>query len=225
METPNQFPSQAEQEPLDQAFADRLKANLEQEFDTLDHDQLATILVERIRRFAEFLDYPLEEIQETLHQAAQLPSHEEFVAVAYPLFEPLIRGKQRDPQRWQEIAQEAFVQSGKFETINQFIAYEIDGDSIHLHVPPNEVTSIKDKLRLIREGLAGIARILNDHPEIKYVVGTSWIAAQHQSLVERFGFVIEEVSEEERRDNFGNDPRGVKLATMSRDEFLKRYLP
>lgn len=101
--------------------------------------------------------------------------------------------------------------------INQLFAYELEDDEIRLHIPTNKATSIKGKLRLVDDGLKKLAEIVRGNPNIKRVVGRSWIVGKNPKLLERLGFEVSDIE---------TNPDGVKvgLATISREELLKRYL-
>ena len=173
-----------------------------------------------------FINRQPEEILSDLDTCTTITSREEFVTRVFDILEPIAHAKFDHPVEYEELARKNFLEQGDFASINQLLAYNVDGDSLHLHVAPNETTSLRDMLNMLKDGLHDLAKIVRDNEDIKEIVGTSWIIASHGKLIERLGFTIEGlIDEEERIRDFGNqERRDISKAKISRGDFLSRYL-
>ncbi|PWB38465.1 MAG: hypothetical protein C3F02_03875 [Parcubacteria group bacterium] len=216
--------NKSEQEKAE--FADRLRRGIGIIFDSHDNGfGRAEDVKQRILFFKEFYNQSEEDLMTKIDDMATEEDKEQFIQGVLGILEPVVQTKYDRPADFERVSRRVFVEFGEMTSINEFLAYNIAGDSLHIHVPPNETTATKDKLRLLREGLHAVAKVIDQNMDIKNIVGTSWIVASHPRLVERLGFKVEgQVDEETRKRNFGDDPRGISLATMRREDFLKKYL-
>ncbi len=112
--------------------------------------------------------------------------------------------------------QRIYKEHPTYKELNQLFAYEFEDDEIRLHVSANKGTSIKDKLRLIDNGLKKLAEIVRGNPKIKQVTGRSWIAGENPKLLGRLGFEVTEIEA---------NSQGIKigLAMISREKLLEMH--
>ncbi len=222
MESSPEIPK--EEAAYDQEMANRVRLSLVDSFDRNGGASGAVAKIsQRLANYHELLEQTPEELKAALAACSQIEDKDEFVAQVLQILEPLLILKQQDPVRWETVARREFVRNGGFEQINDLLAYSIEGDTLHLHVPPNETTPIKVKINLIKDGLKKVAEVIKEHPEVEHIIGKSWIVASHGSLLERLGFTVEELSDEVKARSQELDPRDIALASISREELLKRY--
>jgi hypothetical protein len=168
---------------------------------------------------------PSKSFLDGLEDCKQIEDKEEFVSRVFEIISPIIDVKFDKPVEFELASRKTFLERGNLTSINELLAYNLEDEALVLHVPPNETTPLKDKLRLLKEGLKALAEIVKNNENIQVIIGSSWIIADHPEIIERLGFTIEgPVSEEQRQEYFGNDPREVHSAKMSREDFLKKYL-
>lgn len=120
---------------------------------------------------------------------------------------------------------EILLNNPNIKEINELIAYDFDEEgNMHLHVLPNQHSTITEKMTLMKQGLKLTANILIGHPEVKFLYATSWIVAENPKLLEMLGFTIEgEISEIERTTEFSDEQRDVWKAVIPREDFIDRY--
>lgn len=126
--------------------------------------------------------------------------------------------------------QKRFIESSGSTELNRMLAYAKFQDAVLLHVSPSKTLQLSEKLRFLNDGLNKLADVLVNDPKIKKVQGSSWIMQENPRLVERLGFRIEEIPKMEKAIHFlvnlfrkEKSPQ-YKSASMSREDFLKRYL-
>ncbi len=150
---------------------------------------------------------------------------DEYIDRMTACLEPLLQLRFERPEVFEEISRRTFDE--KFITINQLLRYGIDESQqmVHIHVAPNETTSMEDKKNMLRDGLRELAKIIQQNPDIAIVTATSWLVAKHPKFITQvLGFTIDgPISEEMRQRYFGTDPRPIDSAHMSREDFLQKY--
>ncbi|PWB38607.1 MAG: hypothetical protein C3F02_02745 [Parcubacteria group bacterium] len=166
-----------------------------------------------------------EEIKSELEALRQIEEKGHFCEKAFTILEQIIEWRENNLQEFEEIRRNDFNEQGDFIELNKMLSYNIDGDSIHIHVPPNVSTSNSEKINLVYDGLKKLAQIVDQNPAIKTIVGTSWIVAEHPALMTKLHFTLEgKIDETSRAEHFPAENREIAVATMSRDELIKHYL-
>lgn len=126
------------------------------------------------------------------------------------------------------IEREEWVEKYKIVKVNQLLGYtELDFDSsnLNIHVLPNRTTLFRDKLKFFKEGFQDIAKVVNSEERIKKIVGDSWIVLEHPELAKKLGFKVEKDFKKEFRRIFIEKTRKKsEVTSMSREDFLKKYL-
>ena len=101
--------------------------------------------------------------------------------------------------------------------VNDTLSYDLNTPAeIHIHIATLFTLNPAETIKQLEEGLHELALQLQTDPnlaQIELIKGRSWIVYKHPKLVERLGFTIIDKDEED----------GHALASISRDEFLKRY--
>ncbi|MFH0874096.1 MAG: hypothetical protein V1846_04650 [Candidatus Komeilibacteria bacterium] len=219
------MPEQPVESPVyDAELAQRVKLSIADSYDSEGGAAGAIKEIQkRLTGFAELLIISPEELAAEFATCASLENKDDFVAAVFKILEPLLIVKKNYPKRWDVVARREFQQREDFMVINQLLAYGIDGDTIYLHVAPNETTPAVEKVNLIKSGLKELAVIVKNSPDIKYIVGISWIVASRGSLLERLGFTVRQLTDEEKGESHDIDLRDTALASISREELLQRY--
>jgi len=172
----------------------------------------------QLKRFSHLLSEEQKEyLAKSISEIENIIDENEFVEKMFPVAKYYLGIKAEHLGQFEEIdRQRMYDEHPTYKELNQLFAYELEDGEIRLHVPSNEGTPIKDKLGLMEDGLKKLAEIVRDYPNIKLVAGRSWIVGEHPKLLERLGFEVSEIE---------TNPQGIKvgLATISREELLKRY--
>ncbi len=133
------------------------------------------------------------------------------------------------PKELEQSAREYHAQNGRDTPLNELLRYHIkDGTQIYLHVSPARTIGLQEQLRLLREGLSLLAKKLDSDSELKKVESVnavSWIVATNPGLLTKMGFTYKgTLNRQENPEYFSDDPRDVGEASISRGDFLKKYL-
>jgi hypothetical protein len=91
-----------------------------------------------------------------------------------------------------------------------YISFKLGGEQICINMHNAKSLSVEDLRKGFNEGLKEVARRLKENPElntVKKIAIRSWIVEKHPKVVERYGFSLE----------------GVDSASMSRDDYIRRY--
>lgn len=164
------------------------------------------------------------EIESSLESLRQIEEKELFCEKAFAILEQIIEWRENHLQEFEEIRRNDFNEQGNFIELNKMLSYNIDGDTVHIHVPPNVSTPNSEKINLAYDGLKKLASIVAQDETIKTIVATSWIVAKHPSLMNKLHFTLEgEIDEKSRAEHFPAENREIGVATMSRDELIKYY--
>lgn len=160
-----------------------------------------------------------------LDELANIEDDDEFVAQLSHRLQPMVDVKLDQPELYESIQQQIILERPGYVKVNDLFAYELGKNDTYfqLHIFPVETR--KDKLSLIKEGMKGLAEVVNKNPNIQEVVAVAWIVASNPGLMERLGFEIDgPMSEEERNEYFPIEAGEVGKAHITREELLKRYL-
>lgn len=153
----------------------------------------------------------------SLEEVVDITDENEFVEKMFPVAKYYLGIKTEQLDQFETVdRQRLYEEHPTYKELNQLFAYELEGDEIRLHVPTNEATSIKDKLRLLNDGLRRLAEMARTNQNIKRVIGRSWIVGKNPKLLERLGFEVSEIE---------TNPEGVSVgeATISREKLISLY--
>lgn len=132
--------------------------------------------------------------------------------------------KQNDNTYPEDAPEQLEQKEEKFISINEVLAYGLGADVAHIHVMPADNKSPREKYVLFVEGLKNLADVVRDNEDIKRVIGTSWIIAEHAPMIEKLGFTVTGAIPEDLRDvHFKDEERDIWGAEMSREDFLNTY--
>lgn len=123
---------------------------------------------------------------------------------------------------------DVFHSQGGFEKLNDILSFGSYKDVAHIHLAPARTMSPDQLIVSIQDGLHVLAQRLQTDSEfesIERVTGTSWIVAKRPEMLEALGFTIDgPISDEMRTAHFSEDgDTPISQASMSREDFLKRY--
>lgn len=127
------------------------------------------------------------------------------------------------------VEREEWKKMFRIKEVNELVGYN-DPDKyishiLNIHILPNRTTPIREKLILFRDGFRGLAQIVNSDEDIKKIVGDSWIALEKPKLVKEMGFKVENnLKDEFKRIFIEKNDKNAETVSMSREEFLKKYL-
>lgn len=129
----------------------------------------------------------------------------------------------------EKIEREEWEKFFKIKEVNQLVGYNepdfFSQEIINIHILPNRTTSTNEKIKLFKEGFSGIAEIVNSNEKIKKIMGDSWIAFEHPEIIKKLGFKFEKNFKEEfKRIFIEKNKKKSEVISMSREEFLKKYL-
>jgi hypothetical protein len=160
----------------------------------------------------------------SIREAAATPDREEFIQRMTEALDPILDLYAEKGEEFEIVARRSFIENGGFTELNQLLAYDIDGTTVRLHIPPNEMTSPGEKRRLLVDGLRMLASVLVEREDLLQVNAASWIVAAHPHLMERLGFTIDGgIDEEVQRTHFAGETRPIALAHIDRGAFLRLY--
>ena len=153
----------------------------------------------------------------SLQENAGIADESEFAEQIFPIIKVFVDRASDRLDLFENIQRKQYYDSQPtYKELNQLFAYEIAGEEVRLHIPPNIGTSIKDKRMLLKEGLKKLAEIVKDNPNIKKVIGHSWIVGENPGLLKMLGFEVTDLE-------VGLDGKKNAIATIQREELLKRY--
>ena len=160
-----------------------------------------------------------------LEKCFEIQNKQKFIDNVFKIIKPIISLKFEKPEEFDEIRRDDFKKRTGFVEVNKLLSYEINNEILHIHIPPNESTSLQEKYSLFIKGMKELAKIVDNNKSITKIVGISWIIAKHPKILKRCGFTVDgPIDAEIKRRDFGNDEVDVWGAHMSREEFLKKYL-
>jgi hypothetical protein len=210
--------SEKEKQTLRTLFQAQIKAR----FDDFDNSpERVNDILKKLNNIIDKQDNKVEIISQ-LEALREVTDREIFCQQAYEILEPLLKWREENLAEFENIRRKDFNEESNFTEINKMLSYNIDGDYIHVHIPPNVSTPNSEKLRLIQEGLKALVPIVEANLEIKTITGTSWIVAAHPQILEKkFHFTI--TFPENPDQNLDNANRPIAEAEISREDLIKYY--
>ncbi len=167
-------------------------------------------------------------VRQSLGKCSAIKDKEEFIEKVLSAIEPINDLKKNNPGIFEQIEREAFikeVEARGFKKINEILSYGVNDDFAHIHLAPARQIGVSGLKKMVQGGLEELAKIVKENQEIKRVEAISWIVADHPKILEKLGFtVVGEIDEEMRRKHYVDDNRPISRATISREDFLSRYL-
>lgn len=120
--------------------------------------------------------------------------------------------KENAQERRQKIHEEA-AQKENLYFASEILHYNINGDTINMHIAPARDLSINEFRKDVITGLKNLAQIVKNNEQISVVSGQSWIVTENPKLLEMLGFNI--IHPDDGKDD---------IAIILRDVFLNKYL-
>jgi len=149
-----------------------------------------------------------------------------FVEGVINAIQPMLDWAENYPEEYEQMQRENIFSEDRHIKVNDLVYYmETSDGNLHMHIAPNEHTSIGQKMKLLREGLQELATVVKQNPEIKEVAAASWIIAASPKLLKQLGFKVHgAIPEEARKKHFAEETREVHHASISRSTLLEKYL-
>lgn len=165
-------------------------------------------------------------IKKLLFDCQDIEGEDEFTEKVTEILKPLLDFRLSQPEAFEQIARKEFVKNGKFIPVNEMLSYGRGEDGwLHIHIAPHEASSMREKLKLFKEGMKKFAEMAQGDDSVMGLKGTSWIVTEHPRILERFHFTLTgKISEELRERHFSDEERETQGAYISREELIKRYL-
>ncbi|MFA6476468.1 MAG: hypothetical protein WCV68_03600 [Candidatus Paceibacterota bacterium] len=164
-------------------------------------------------------------IRSLLTDCAGMEEREVFVEKVMSILEPLFKFKEKEPLIYEEARRKIFLEDARATSLNDFLAYSIEGQEVSLHLPHArefiKTYGLVTYGEEITKALVLLANIISQNKDITGVVGTSWIIARNPKLLELFGFTVEHGQLPDQDSPMGMRP--VSFAFMSREDFLNKY--
>ncbi|MBL7142359.1 MAG: hypothetical protein ISS83_01730 [Candidatus Pacebacteria bacterium] len=216
------------QEKIEKDMGSFLKNNYEK---NENNNQRVEEIIEAVKKIFESVDkevFPEERLHEIINQLNRYKkedySQEEFLSEAESLLKPVVRLYANNLEKAEEKLVKEFNEQDGFIEINRVVSYGKTGSMIHLHHLPARAISTSERLKLYEVAMKKLATIVNNDPNIEEITATSWIVAKNPELFEGAGFEIEDVKKELKEKHFQDEKRDIKHATMTRKDFLEKYL-
>ncbi|PIP68863.1 hypothetical protein CO033_00585 [Candidatus Nomurabacteria bacterium CG_4_9_14_0_2_um_filter_32_10] len=182
----------------------------------LDKDTLKKLGLENLK---------LKEIKKELEECKKISDKTEFMKKVINILKPLAFSMDEHPKEFAEFQRKAFNESLNLTPINEMLSYRVDEGDLHLHLAPATDISNITKIRLIKDALEKLPKIVDSNKKVKKISATSWIVASNPGLLEKVGFKNEgPISEETKKRDFAGETHPISRATITREEFLTKYL-
>jgi hypothetical protein len=167
----------------------------------------------------------LKEIKSKLENSKKLKTGAEFINEVKDILNPLFIGMSNNNGEFASFKRRVFNESHNFIPLNEVFSYSLDEKDLHLHMSPSDDISAVSKVRYIKDGLEKLSEIIKSNKKIEKISATSWIVAKNPKLLERLGFKNEgPIDEKTRKRDFSGETNPISRATISREEFLSKYL-
>ena len=189
---------------------------------------LVAVLLNKTRLLLSHIDSSLlsegqvQTVLDGIKDCAIIDNQEVLITSLLEVLKPIIDLRTNNFSDFEAAKIESVNEAHGWQKLNQLLSYGKSGPIVHLHVPAGE--SVPNKREQYYQGLAKLAKIVAEDPEIQWIEETSFIVAEHPGLFIRDNFTISEVSQEFKQKHFPGE-REIKKASISRDEFLNKFLP
>ncbi|MFA6253617.1 MAG: hypothetical protein WCV69_04925 [Patescibacteria group bacterium] len=214
------------QTKADKERADREAAVLKDLYKIFDaestSDKRIDALLDKIKYILDHLENSAE-ILASINILGQENDREIFCQKALSIVMRLHEWKNKNLEKFDQIARVDFNQKYGFLELNQLLSYSLTEDSAEIHVPPNEATSQSEKIKLFHEGLRKLVSILREKPQIKEIRANSWIVTRYPYLMKKLHFTIVDEIDPEARTKYRSYDCPASLALISKEDLIKYY--
>lgn len=159
-----------------------------------------------------------------IQKCTTITDKKQFMECMTTALKPIITLKLTKTKLFEDIEAQAWMETARFIPLNERISYSKHQDSVHLHLAPSY--SVKENLPgLFIDAMKKLAQIMKSDESIKFITGTSWVLATKtfSTMLESFGFQIQDVPENSKAEHFSTENRPIKMMTINREEFLRRF--
>ncbi len=203
-------------------FIDELPDN-KQKIDALNKILSKSISNEVLLKLG--LNTSVNEIKRKLEQCKKIDNGADFIKEVKKILSPVSIAMDSHPEEFANFKRKVFNETHNFTPVNEVFSYRVDEGDLHIHMAPSSDLNAISKVRLIKDALEKLPEIIKSNKKIKNISATSWIVASNPGLLEKIGFKIEgPISEETRKTDFEGETAPISRATISREEFLEKYL-
>lgn len=180
--------------------------------DNADGPERITTLLERLEPFLKSNLIDGEGIKQSLQKLPAIENRDEFIESTFSLLGPFIDLRINNEEEFNRLrpeSDELRPEGPELISVNEIFAYGLHEDSANIHLGLSGL-SMREVKKLFIEGLKELAKIIEVNKNISIIAGESWVIAQKPGIIEKLGFTV--------------DPKITKRATISREDFLRRYL-
>ena len=175
------------------------------------------------------------EILKEVNKCRQIKDDPDLISELVRILEPVLEFQKNNPKILEEIERKQFGRDRengeKFTAIEGTKGIFLYGgektERLHLHMAPARTENIIYIIgKLFPLAMSRLVEVIKEHPQIESVTATSYIVAAVPDLFtkKRSGFSkIEPMKKEWRLQYFGDCEMPVLKASMSREEFLKKW--
>lgn len=221
--------AESKMKPKDVDFEEKVRAEIAMTFDTFDDREEGMMTMrEGVKDLFRHLNTEIvpaglpAEIDAGLNACSQIGDRDLFIGSVLSALRPVLELKTAYPAEFEDARAGRILEEGDNIALNRLVTYGKAGSTIHIHHLPGETVGNKKGLYL--DAMRKLADIVQADPDVRNITATSWIVADHPRMFELNGFEVAEVPADIREEHFGEETRDIRMATIGREEFLKRFL-
>ncbi|MEK7664968.1 MAG: hypothetical protein AAB361_02400 [Patescibacteria group bacterium] len=190
-----------------------------------DGRERAEVVIKRLGGILDLDAFDGVKIKQSIEACSQIDDEKQFVDGVISALEPILTFRKNNPQAFEQMAREVVMNQEGMKPLNEIMYYGGHDNYVHIHLAHARDIGIGKLRSLVLDGLQKLAEVVKNNEKIEDIEATSWIVAKNPKLIEKLGFEVQgEINEEFRRQYFSEDERDIAMATIKREEFLKRYL-
>lgn len=215
--------------PRELDLYERAKTKMREFCNKYDNSEERTLgIMKKLNHFFQYIDKKIlsgekiEEIKSSIDACSLIQDKDEYLDAVMRILKPILDLKDKHANKIEDAQAKVMNREKGFTEINRLLSYGKHGSTVHIHAPPGE--TVGNKLGLYREAMERLADIVRNDLDIQEITATSYLVAKHPRLFTAIGFEIGDVPEEFRRGHFADEERQIKKATISRKEFLNKFL-
>src|SRR3989344_7509668 len=197
-------------------------------------DVIIQVLNTTIEEYFKYLErniFPQEikdKAQASLRICAEIPNKKNFIKCVMQSVQPFIYIRATYPKEFEEVQARINNKEQGYIELNRVVTYEKIGNTIHLHHSPAKTLKAVRLYALYRDAMRKLAKIVKGDQEIEKIDAVSWIVTKISEVFEENGFTVKRLDKSPNSpDSFDllkKDAEKISLASVSREEFLKRFL-
>lgn len=232
----NELPPQnevAQEDPFVTETREKLERYFEQE---PDPNERVDVILRSLEPFIEKM--PEEEasrLAKEIEELRTVTNKEQFVASYMDACSKLFDMRKNDLEEFERLMRDASIRAGEREAASDLVTYEIKHGQVNVHLydteslePYKSVSGVKKALLLRKDfekALGHFVNLFRQKEHLKNIHGVSYLIAENPKLFESYGFILDpnNLSDDEKRKQFGKTEREVRVANIPREVLLSLY--